>query len=76
MSEKSTELTSEEIVEPDEPVEEKKKETSLVVARDLLPETLLIIPLYDRPMFPKMMGPIIVEDSGIQKTILDRKSVV
>lgn len=50
-----------------------KKETSLVVAQDILPETLLIISLYDRPMFPKMMGPIIVEDSQIQQIILKAK---
>ena len=42
----------------------RKKETekSLVVTKDLLPDRLMVIPLHDRPMFPKMMGPIIVDD--------------
>ncbi len=71
MSEKPTVLTADGIVEPDEEKEKKDNETSLVLAKDILPETLLIIPLFDRPMFPKMMGPIIVEDPRIQKTILE-----
>jgi len=70
MPEKPTVLTPDGIVDKDETAE-KKSETSLVIARDLLPETLLIIPLYDRPMFPKMMGPIIVEDPKIQQMILE-----
>jgi len=71
MSEKTTVLTPDGIEEPDEGEENKGNQTSLVIARDLLPETVLIIPLFDRPMFPKMMGPIIVEDPRIQKTILE-----
>ncbi|MBW1636245.1 MAG: endopeptidase La [Deltaproteobacteria bacterium] len=43
---------------------------SLVVAKDLLPSELMIIPLHDRPMFPKMMGPIIVDDSVMQQAVL------
>ena len=71
MSEKPTVLTPDGVVESDEGEEKNDKQTSLVVARDILPETLLIIPLFDRPMFPKMMGPIIVEDPRIQKSILE-----
>jgi len=71
MSEKPTVLTPDGIVDSDEEEENKKSETSLIVARDLLPETVLIIPLFDRPMFPKMMGPIIVEDPRIQSPILE-----
>ncbi len=71
MSEKTTVLTPDGIEEPGEGEENKESQTSLVIARDVLPETLLIIPLFDRPMFPKMMGPIIVEDPRIQKTILE-----
>ena len=74
MSEKPTVLTPDGIEDPEESGDESGKQTSLVVARDLLPETLLIIPLFDRPMFPKMMGPIIVEDPKIQKTILDAQN--
>ncbi|MDP3480957.1 MAG: endopeptidase La [Desulfoprunum sp.] len=43
---------------------------SLVVAEDKLPEQLLIIPLHDRPMFPKMMGPIIIDDAALQQAIM------
>ncbi len=44
---------------------------SLVVAEDRLPEQLLLIPLHDRPMFPKMMGPIIIEDPALQQALMD-----
>lgn len=71
MSEKTTVLTPDGIEDPVKGEENKESQTSLVIARDLLPETVLIIPLFDRPMFPKMMGPIIVEDPRIQKTILE-----
>ncbi|CAG34859.1 endopeptidase La [Desulfotalea psychrophila] len=40
---------------------------------DILPEMLMVIPLYERPMFPKMMGPIIIEDMRLQKFILSQK---
>ncbi|THB74250.1 MAG: endopeptidase La [Desulfobulbaceae bacterium] len=69
MAEKPTVLTPDGIESPGEAAEE-KKETSLVIAQDILPETLMIISLFDRPMFPKMMGPIIVEDPQIQQIIL------
>ena len=52
----------------DSPPEESK---SVVVAKDLLPETLPMVPLYQRPMFPKMVGPIMVENEGLIKTILE-----
>ena len=72
MAEKPTVLTSDEVVEQEEKeqVAGAGRGTSLVVAKDILPASLLIIPLHDRPMFPKMMGPIIVEDPTIQNTIL------
>lgn len=71
MSEKPTVLTPEGDIELEQDAEEQEMETSLVTAKDLLPETLLVIPLFDRPMFPKMMGPIVVEDQDIQQTILE-----
>jgi len=71
MSDKPIVLTPEGDVELEQDVEKQGPETSLVPARDLLPETLLVIPLFDRPMFPKMMGPIVVEDQDIQQTILE-----
>ncbi len=71
MSEKPTVITPEGDIELDQENETQEAETSLVLAKDLLPEALLIVPLFDRPMFPKMMGPIMVEDQGIQKMILE-----
>ena len=44
---------------------------SLIVAEDKLPEQLLLIPLHDRPLFPKMMGPIIIEEPALQQALMD-----
>ena len=73
MSEKPTILTPEVDIELEQEGEGDKanESTPLLPARDVLPESLLIIPLFDRPMFPKMMGPIMVEDPQIQQMILD-----
>lgn len=46
------------------------KSHSLIVAKDLLPETLPIIPLFHRPLFPKMMSPVTIEDEETAKAIL------
>ena len=49
-----------------EPEREKDETTprpesrSLVLAGDLLPETLLIVPAFNRPLFPGTMGPIAI----------------
>lgn len=69
MSEETTVLTPDGI---ESPGDEKDKESSksLVVSKDLLPENLMIIPLHDRPMFPKMMGPIIIDDAILQKAVM------
>ena len=69
MAEETTVLTPDGI---ESPGDEKEKETekSLVVAKDLLPDRLMVIPLHDRPMFPKMMGPIIVDDVVLQQAIM------
>ena len=67
MAEETTVLTPDGI---ESPGEEKTEGKSLVVARDLLPERLILIPLHDRPMFPKMMGPIILEDGGLQEAVM------
>ncbi len=50
---------------------QQNKNNSLVVAKDILPESMLVIPLHERPMFPKMMGPVIVDDRKLQKAVLD-----
>jgi ATP-dependent Lon protease len=69
MAEETTVLTPDGI---ESPGDEKEKESgkSLVVAKDLLPDSLMIIPLHDRPMFPKMMGPIIVDDTVLQRAVM------
>ncbi|WP_163336316.1 endopeptidase La [Desulfopila sp. IMCC35008] len=67
--EKATLLTPDGIDSVDEGKSENDENKSLVVSQDLLPENLLIIPLHDRPMFPKMMGPIFVDDPRIQEAI-------
>ena len=38
------------------------EEKSLVVSEDIFPDSLLIVPLYDRPLFPKMLLPVIISD--------------
>ena len=70
MSEKPTELTPDGIETPSETLQS-ENDRSLVVSKDVLPERLLIIPLRDRPMFPKMMGPILVDDPRLQAAIVE-----
>ena len=69
MADKPTIVTEEGELELEQEHEEQEAQ-KLLPAQDVLPESLLIIPLYDRPMFPKMMGPIMVEDPRIQQMIL------
>ncbi|WP_457577274.1 endopeptidase La [Desulfomarina sp.] len=70
MTEKATVLTPDGIENP-RPEGGEEKGTSLVPAKDILPGELMIIPLHDRPMFPKMMGPIMVDDPSMQKTVME-----
>ena len=71
MTDEPTLLTPDGIDAPEEETNDESGEKSLVVSQDLLPEHLLVIPLYDRPMFPKMMGPIIIEDPKLQEAIFN-----
>jgi len=71
MAEKPTVLTPDGIDSPDDEKIEEGNDKSLIVSKDVLPEELLIIPLHDRPMFPKMMGPIIVDDPKVQRALLE-----
>ena len=43
---------------------------SIVLATDVLPGYLPIIPIQDRPMFPKMMAPLIIVDPVVKKEML------
>ena len=70
MDEKPTVLTPDGIDDAEVENNGRQEEKSLIVSQDLFPEELLIIPLHDRPMFPKMMGPIIVDDPQLQSAIL------
>lgn len=69
MAEDTTVLTPDGIENPEE---RQKEETprSLVVSKDLLPDELMLIPLHDRPMFPKMMGPVIIDDPKLQQSVM------
>ncbi|WP_136808551.1 endopeptidase La [Desulfosediminicola flagellatus] len=72
MDEKPTVLTPDGIDSPEDEKTAEGSDKSLMVSKDLLPEKLLIIPLHDRPMFPKMMGPIIVDDPKVQEALMER----
>ncbi len=69
MAEKPTVLTPDGVETPENEQKEDVKAPALV--QEILPEKLMVIPLYERPMFPKMMGPIIIEDTRLQKLIMD-----
>ena len=49
-----------------EPIPDEK---SLVISEDVFPETLIIVPLYDRPLFPKMLLPVIISDEKLEKVL-------
>ena len=62
----------EEIVELTEKIgEATPEEKSLVVSEDVFPESLIIVPLYDRPLFPKMLLPVIISDEKLEKVLLE-----
>lgn len=46
-------------------------ETTVVLADTLLPPVLPLIPLFDRPLFPKMMAPIILTRSEATQKLID-----
>ncbi|NQU39900.1 MAG: endopeptidase La [Lentisphaerae bacterium] len=59
---------------------ETSAETNLVLARDIFPGQLPIIPLNHRPLFPKMQVPMIVENETLREMLVatfkaDRKFV-
>ncbi len=47
------------------------EEKSLVISEDIFPDSLLIVPLYDRPLFPKMLLPVIISDEKLEKVLED-----
>ena len=46
--------------------------SNIILARDLMPESLLVIPLQDRPVFPKMTVPIIIDNPQIAQALIKR----
>ncbi len=62
---------STDILEPTEESETSEAEDkSIIIASDLFPEQLLIVPLYDRPLFPKMMLPVIISDEELEQHMM------
>ncbi|HBT97781.1 MAG TPA: endopeptidase La [Desulfobulbaceae bacterium] len=55
----------------DEETKAQEEEQLPAVSQDRLPEKLLVIPLRDRPMFPKMMGPLVLEEAALQREIIE-----
>ncbi|WP_372370973.1 endopeptidase La [Candidatus Uabimicrobium sp. HlEnr_7] len=41
----------------------------LIVASEILPETMPIIPILDIPLFPKMLIPLVISDDSLNKTV-------
>jgi ATP-dependent Lon protease len=56
----------------DEGVEPAADPTSIVPAREVFPGTLLLVPLTDRPIFPRMVGPVLIADEGLKGIIQER----
>ena len=52
-----------------EEVKDKRKDSQLILLADILPETLTIIPLVNRPIFPGMTIPLILSGKEIKETI-------
>ena len=44
---------------------------SVVLAQDVLPDTLLIVPALERPMFPNMMGTILLGGDELKRSVTE-----
>ncbi len=65
------------IVTPDTIIEAERTgqegpEKSLVLAENIIPEKIMVLPVHDRPLFPKMMGPLVIDDPDYQKMIIQQ----
>ena len=47
------------------------EDKTIVVADVVLPPSLPIIPLFDRPLLPKMMAPIVLGNNAESRALLD-----
>jgi len=45
--------------------------TTIVVADSVLPPILPVIPLFDRPLFPRMMAPIVLTNNEQTQALLN-----
>jgi len=50
-------------------IEALPEDKALVVSEDVFPDSLLIVPLYDRPLFPKMLLPVIISEEKLDKVL-------
>ncbi|MEA3316972.1 MAG: LON peptidase substrate-binding domain-containing protein, partial [Bacteroidota bacterium] len=62
---KDTDISNEQAAPPPPAVDEKR----VVLAREMLPATLPIIPIGNRPVFPRMVVPVALEDQKAVKVI-------
>ncbi len=74
MADEATVITPDNIIHPGDQDSDSSSK-SLVVAKDSPPEKLMLFPLHDRPMFPKMMGPVIVDDKHYQSFIVSSEEL-
>jgi len=59
--------SQEEIIEVTENIiEALPEDKSLVISEEVFPNSLLIVPLFDRPLFPKMLLPVIISDENLE----------
>jgi len=70
MADKATVIAPDSVIYPDGQ-EADKEPKSLILAKDTPPGKLMLFPLQDRPMFPKMMGPVLIDDKNFQKVIIE-----
>jgi|GEM_PF-5292875 len=52
-------------------IEALPEDKALVVSEDVFPDSLLIVPLYDRPLFPKMLLPVIISEEKLGESFTE-----
>ncbi|MBU2512748.1 endopeptidase La [bacterium] len=51
--------------------QEHSSSADIVIADSILPDVIPIIPLFDRPLFPKMMAPVVIGENEQSKALLN-----
>ena len=54
----------------------RSEQRSIALPRDVLPETLVIVPAFERPLFPKMMGPVLIAGEGLKRAVAEALSAI